>query len=357
MVQRGLDAAAWCVALLLALLVNADFGPSRVELQGVLVFIPLAALAQWSAGVPFGLYTGRWRFGSFDEVAGLVPATVMATSLLFLANLVIDHPQLVARSVLVTAGIFAVVAMAAVRYTARLSLEKRRRPNRTDCQRLLVLSAGEGGAQVVTAMLRHPGSAYIPVGLLDDDPAKRNLRICGVPVVGTRKSLASAASRWAADAVLIAIPSADAALITEVSELAAQVGLPVKVLPAVGELLDCVVDPGDIRDVTPADLLGRHEIRTDVASIAGYVTARRVLVTGAGGSTGSELCRQLYGFAPAELIMVDRDESALHAVQLSIEGRALLDSPDLVLLDIESGTASTRSSPAGDPRSSSMPPR
>jgi FlaA1/EpsC-like NDP-sugar epimerase len=91
---------------------------------------------------------------------------------------------------------------------------------------------------------------------------------------------------------------------------------------------------GDIRDVSEADLLGRHEIETDIESIAGYLTGKRVLVTGAGGSIGSELCRQIYRFAPAELMMLDRDESALHAVQLSIEGRALLDNPNLLLLDI-----------------------
>jgi FlaA1/EpsC-like NDP-sugar epimerase len=116
----------------------------------------------------------------------------------------------------------------------------------------------------------------------------------------------------------------------------------VKVLPPTSELLGGTVGLGDIRGLTPEDLLGRHEIRTDVRSIAGYVTGKRVLVTGAGGSIGSELCRQLYRFAPGELIMVDRDESALHAVQLSIEGRALLDSPDLVLLDLRDRSAVER---------------
>ncbi len=105
-------------------------------------------------------------------------------------------------------------------------------------------------------------------------------------------------------------------------------------LPPVSELFGGQVGASDIRDVTTADLLGRHEIDTDLEAIAGYLTGKRVLVTGAGGSIGSELCRQIYRFAPARLIMLDRDESALHAVQLAIEGRALLDSPDLVLCDL-----------------------
>ena len=102
----------------------------------------------------------------------------------------------------------------------------------------------------------------------------------------------------------------------------------------VRELFEGQVDASDIRDVTTADLLGRHEIDTDLEAIAGYLTGKRVLVTGAGGSIGSELCKQIYRFAPERLFMLDRDESALHAVQLAIEGRALLTSPDLVLCDL-----------------------
>jgi FlaA1/EpsC-like NDP-sugar epimerase len=90
----------------------------------------------------------------------------------------------------------------------------------------------------------------------------------------------------------------------------------------------------DIRDVNELDLLGRHQIETDISEIAGYLRGKRVLVTGAGGSIGSELCRQIHRYSPAELLMLDRDESALHAVQLSIEGRALLDTPNLILADI-----------------------
>src|SRR5439155_8547358 len=101
--------------------------------------------------------------------------------------------------------------------------------------------------------------------------------------------------------------------------------------------LDSRVGVGDIREVTDADLLGRHRIETDVDAIAGYLTGKRVLVTGAGGSIGSELCRQIYRFAPSQLVMVDRDESALHTVQLSLEGRATLESSELVLLDIREG--------------------
>ena len=197
-----------------------------------------------------------------------------------------------------------------------------------------MFGAGEGGLQVITAMLRNPQSPYFPVALIDDDPRKQNLRMNGVPVLGTRKDLAAVARKVDADVMVVAIPSATAGLIRELSEVAEQAGLSVRVLPPVAELFGAPIGVSDIRPLTEADLLGRHEIDTDVAAIAGYLTGKRVLVTGAGGSIGSELCRQIYRFAPAELVMLDRDESALHAVQLSIEGRALLDSPNLVVCDI-----------------------
>ena len=333
LVQAALDATAWSVALLFASIVRYDFELARVNYAGWLLAIPPAVLAQTVTGLGFGLYTGRSRFGSFDEVAGLVRATIVAALLLYGLNQVVD-PHLVPRSAVVAGAFTALVFMGGTRYLWRLGRERRRRPTGENAERLLVFGAGEGGSQIITAMLSDPDSPYLPVAILDDDPANRNLRIKGVPVVGTRERIAEAAVTHRADTLLIAIPSADAELVTALTDIASEADLAVKVLPTVREMVRGHLGVGDIRSVTEADLLGRHEVQLDLAGIAGYLTGRRVLVTGAGGSIGSELCRQLHALAPAELIMVDRDESALHAVQLSIEGRALLDSHDLVLIDI-----------------------
>jgi len=328
-----MDATAWGVALLFASLVRYDFALSRVEQGGLVTNALLAAVVQIAVGLACGLYTGRFRFGSFDEVAGLAAATVLATTVIYGLNLVMAG-QPVPRSAVVAGGVTAGALMGGVRYTFRLMLERRRRPRGEGCERVLVFGAGEGGVQVINAMLADPDSPYLPVALLDDNPAKRNLRIRGVRVLGTRHRLADAAAETRADSLLIAIPTAGAELVSELTDQALAAGITVKVLPPVRELFGGDVGVADIRAVTMADLLGRHEVAIDLPSIAGYLTGRRVLVTGAGGSIGSELCRQVHNLAPAELIMVDRDESALHGVQLSIEGRALLDSPNLVLLDI-----------------------
>ena len=183
-------------------------------------------------------------------------------------------------------------------------------------------------------MMRDRASLYLPVGMIDDDPRVRNLRVSGVQVLGDRTAIHQAAEATDAAALVVAVASADASLIRELSDIAEASSLAVKVLPTVSELIDGKVTSADIRDVNEADLLGRHQIETDLDTIAHYLTGKRVLVTGAGGSIGSELCRQIHRYQPAELIMLDRDESALHAVELSIHGRALLDDASTVLADI-----------------------
>ena len=208
------------------------------------------------------------------------------------------------------------------------------RPSLDAADKVLVMGAGEAGIQLVTSMLRNPESPYYPVAMLDDDPLKSHLQVMGVPVVGDRDALADAVASTGASHLIVSIPSASGALLRDLSNRALACNIGMSVLPRVESLIGGTVGVSDIRPVSERDLLGRHEVRTDVDQIAGYVTGKRVLVTGAGGSIGSELCRQLQRFGPQRVVMLDRDESALHAVQMSIEGRALLDSRNLVVADI-----------------------
>lgn len=337
-VQAIGDGTAWTVAIFAAMVArfdlhvtSQDWGPfSEAD---VATAIAIAVCLQLLAGWAVGLYQGRWRFGAFDEVAALAQVVLVVTAILALVSRALPGRLLLPTSVVLTSGVLALVSMAAVRYLWRLQLERSLRPS-AHATRVLVFGAGEGGVQLITAMLRNPESQYLPVALLDDNPANANLRIMGVPVLGTRESLAQVAEATDSTVLIIAIPSADASLVRDLTQRAEQLSLEVRVLPPVQALLDGTAGVADVRPVTEDDLLGRHAIDTDVDAIAGYLTNRRVLITGAGGSIGSELCRQVSRFAPAELVMLDRDESALHAVQLSIEGRALLDSRNLVVADL-----------------------
>jgi FlaA1/EpsC-like NDP-sugar epimerase len=336
-IQLAADLASWVFAITLALLARWSFNvPWHRSASMFGVCIVVAMLAQAVIGRFTLLYRGRYRFGSFEEVSGVF-VTAVTTSLSVavadggVAQLTERHR--IPITVPLVAGALAVLLMMGTRYLWRDYLDRNRRRRASDGQPLIVLGAGDGGFQVVRSMLHDQFSPYLPVALLDDDPAKRNLRFFGLSVSGGRNKFGAAARATGATTLLIAIPSADAPLLRELTELAESEGLRVKVLPPVSELFDRVT-VGHIRDIDMVDLLGRRQIETDIDAIAHYVRGRRVLVTGAGGSIGSELCRQLYRFEPAELMMLDRDESGLHGVQLSIHGRARLDSPDLLLADI-----------------------
>ena len=296
--------------------------------------IPLVFLIQAIVGYIVGIYRRRWRYGSFDEIAGLFVTSVVSIAILLFLRFFDHSLNPYPRSVIVIGGLAGVFLMAANRYVWRLIRQQLRRPTEQTATKILVYGAGEGGIQIVNTLLRNPSSPYLPVGFIDDNSDVHRLSISGVPVIGGRSSLSESQEKTVAKTLLIAIPSADSALINEISSAAQSLGMNVKIVPPVQNLFERPLDSGDIRDLTDEDLLGRRKIHTDLQQISEYLVNRRVLVTGAGGSIGSELCRQLVRFNPAELIMLDRDESALHEVQLSIHGRALLDTPQTVLADL-----------------------
>ncbi len=324
-----LDGALWAVAIPIGVWFRYDFDTSHITAD-LLRSVALALVLQGVIGFALGQYRRKWRYGSFDEVR-MIAITALSVGAILTVALWWDLS--IPRSVPMLAAAISLLGQVAVRSAWRSYVENQRRPNGPDVARLVVIGAGEAGVQIVRTLLATPTSPYVPVALLDDDPAKRNLRISGVRVAGTVDDLAMVAEDARATAVLIAIPSADSSLIRRIDEDARRVGLELFVLPPVEKLLGGVT-VADIKPVSHADLLGRHPAAIDPEAIAGYLRGRRVLVTGAGGSIGSELCRQIVRFEPSALLMLDRDESGLHGTQLSIEGRALLDSPNLILADI-----------------------
>ena len=337
-IQFVLDSAILAITAIVAsyarFAYQGHFDPMGATNDTVFRVIPVVFVIQAIVGYVVGIYRRRWRYGSFDEIAGLITTTTVSTGLLLFLRFFDQSLNPYPRSVIVIGGFAGLFFMAANRYVWRLIREQLRRPTEDTATKILVYGAGEGGIQMVNTLLRNPSSPYLPVGFLDDNPTTHRLSISGVPVIGGRESLAEARGKTGATTLLIAIPSADSSLISDISTRAQKLGMDVKIVPPVQNLNERPLNPSDIRDLTDEDLLGRRKIHTDLQQISDYIVNRRVLVTGAGGSIGSELCRQLARFNPAELIMLDRDESALHEVQLSIHGRALLDTPQTVLADL-----------------------
>ncbi|MGY1831710.1 polysaccharide biosynthesis protein [Geodermatophilus sp. SYSU D01180] len=336
----GGDVVSLLAGLVLAVTARYEGALHEIDTKGLVVSMALAILVFPVASTALRLHQGRYAVGSVDELKSLATAVGLTALTVLAVVAAVGTPRLLPLSVPPIAAVLSFVIMAAFRLAIRSQREGAVRP-RTG-QRTLVFGAGIAGEQLVRSMLGDPDSPYLPVGLLDDDPAKRHLRIRGVRMMGNRERLADAAASTGAEVVVLALPSAGSALIRDLSQRATDAGLAVKVLPRMSEYFNRRVGIRDVRDIDVADLLGRRQIDTDVAEIADYLRGKRVLVTGAGGSIGSELCRQIQRFGPGELMMLDRDESALHALQLTMFGEAKLHEPQAVLADIRDGEALRR---------------
>lgn len=335
MLAAAIDAAAWVLAIPLWFLLRYE-GFSGFDSPGawVRIAIAIAIAVAVSVGVAVVLVVrqGRPLAGTFEDMLRLVTCNMVGGLALLAADL-LASPRLIPISVVVGATATATLLSMGWRGAIRVRRQQDRLGAGTT-KRAIVFGAGDGGIQLIDSILRDQASAYRPVAMLDDDPAKNHLSVRGVRVVGGRESIRSVAEKFHASVLVIAIPSASSVLVREVAALGVDAGLEIRVLPAISELLEGHVGVGDVRSVSEVDLLGRTIIETDMQAAAELITGKRVLVTGAGGSIGSEITRQVHRLGPVSLTMLDRDESALHALQLELEGRALLDSRHLVVADI-----------------------
>jgi FlaA1/EpsC-like NDP-sugar epimerase len=325
------DSVVWFVSVLAAAWARGDFGFAGVDVAATAVVALCAVAINATVGFCVHIYRRGYVAGSFDE-AKMIALNVLVSASVLQCLLLLIHPSQVPRSVPIIAGASALAGMWGVRVIGRL--REYRRVDQIPAENAIILGAGTTSVQLVRQMRTDATSPFHPVAVLDDDPSKRRMHIEGIAVSGTRKHLAAAALRSKASAVVIAIPDADGATIREVSTEAAALGLKTLVLPPLRELLHAPVEPRDLKEVEFADILGREPIQLDVESISNRIRGKRVLVTGAGGSIGSELCRLINEFEPSRLIMLDRDESALHAVRMSIYGGVLNDESAIALADI-----------------------
>jgi FlaA1/EpsC-like NDP-sugar epimerase len=329
----AVDAVAWLIAVVVAVSLRFEFVMPGHQWLLALAVGGVAGILHVLIGYVSRLYRGRHRYGAFDEVlqlgvVALIVAVAISVALLFIGR-GLDIP----RATMALAFPFALVLMFGVRYGLRLVQDRARKP-RESAEPTIIVGAGQVGDKLLNNMITDPASPFRPIGLLDDDVAKRNLILRGVPVVGRISELGATLEETGATLVIVAIAEADSALLRKINDEAASLGARVAVMPTLSAMMSEDVSAADIRDISIEDLIGRYPVDTNVDLIAGYITGKRVLVTGAGGSIGSELCRQLAKFAPAELIMLDRDETGLQSAQLGTAGHGLLDTKDVVLADI-----------------------
>ncbi len=275
-------------------------------------FLVPAAAAHLLSNHVFGLYERMWRYASVPEARRLIFSGAAAGAVVVLISLVAPGPVgLFPLPAAVFGAAVTFLGIGAARFRKRLMSPATTAP-RQRRRRILVVGAGDAGAMVLRDVLRHPSLGIMPLGLLDDDSTKQDRTIHGVRVVGKFDDLPRLVEELEVDQVLFAIPSATGELVRRTADLCDEAGVPLKVLPSLNEIVGTRVTAKDIRDLRIEDLLGREQVEIDLDAIQSTLAGRRVLVTGGGGSIGSEIARQVALFGPAELVLLDHDETHLH---------------------------------------------
>src|SRR5262245_30588519 len=253
--------------------------------------------------IPFGLYQGLWRYTGIFDLTRLVLAVFASSLPVFVLVYRPIGPHGLPRSIVILESLLLISFIGGLRLLRRLVQVE---PSSTLARRVLILGAGDAGEMIVREMRR--GTAYHPVGFIDDDPRKVGLAIHGVTVWGTRKDLPRVIAATRPQEVLVAIPSLESAAMRSVVELLETCKLPITTLPGLKELRDGNVTVKQIRPLAIEDLLPRSSISLNIDDVRRLVQGKRILVTGAGGSIGSELCRQISALSPASLVLYERYE-------------------------------------------------
>lgn len=282
----------------------------------------------------FDLYRGMWRYTSIGDLINVIKASSLSSLLIISLILFSQGFSGVARAIFIIDWVLTIVFIAGFRLGIRLYFwfsenESKsllpglifffNRTNNREAKKLIIIGAGDCGEKIYREIRDNSRLRYYVVGFLDDDPDKVGMKIHNIPVLGSTMELKTFADKLQADEALIAIPSATSAQMREIVSHCDKSGITYKTVPGMGELIDGKVSVKSIRDVAFRDLLGREVIRLEEDLIESYLKEARVLVTGAGGSIGSELCRQICRFRPASLILFERAESALYEIMLELK--------------------------------------
>lgn len=313
------DSALVAVGFAMAYLIRFDGHVTELYLHQLNTLVPAVVLLQLAANWTLGVYRRLWRYTGLTEVMELGLSVLTVTTCFLVARalgwLSVDNNHLSYGIIFVNAGI-SFLSLVGPRVLRRLMTEHSQRKHwrQPVRKRVLVVGAGEAGLMVLREMnLRSDGVDI--VGLIDDDPAKVRKRIGAITVFGTTSELPKFIENLFIDQVIIAMPSAPPSETRRIVEMCRQAEVETRILPGLYELIDGKVSINQLREVSLEDLLGRDPVKLDTNSISGYIAGRSVLVTGAGGSIGSELCRQIMRFRPSRLILLGKGENSIFTIQ------------------------------------------
>ncbi len=308
--------AAWYLAYWLRF--NLGTIPEN-SLQVATLMLPVVVLCQSISYFVFGLYRGIWRFASLYDFIRIGKSVYVGALIATLVIFAITGMQHVPRSVIPLYMILLFVLLGGNRALYRSFKDQRMRAG--GGKRVLIIGAGESAQMLARDMLQHAQGEYLPVGMIDDDPDKLNREIHGIQVLGRFEDIPEVTARQSIDLIVIAIPSLSSARMQGLVSICEDSGTEFKTLPKLEDMISGQVTVNAIQEVSIEDLLGREKVELDRATMRAGLSGKVIMVTGAGGSIGTELCRQVAGFAPEALIVYERSEFNLYRIQTELENR------------------------------------
>jgi FlaA1/EpsC-like NDP-sugar epimerase len=316
-------AAATAFAYALAFLVRFEFTLPPEHLQTFLLTLPILIGVRLVSNALFRLAIGRWRYVGVSDVFRLLGATILGSLVFSGVLLGLPATAVVPKSVMLIEMVLTTYIVGGVWFGYRLVVQHARHRAQAEegrVKKVLIIGAGEAGSRLAHEMVTFP-AGYVPLGFVDDDPLKWGTRIHGIEVVGSTSDIAAIAGEYRPDVLVAALPSLEPVGMRRVVTLCEPTGLPVKVLPGIAEVLEGDIRLNQLRDVRVEDLLGRDPVELSLPELAEDFRDRTVLITGAAGSIGSELSRQVARHGPNKLILLDQAESSLYFLELELRKR------------------------------------
>jgi len=319
-----LDTIIFILAPLLSAIIRLENLSSLSQYASGLVIATVTFLViKLSIFIAGNLYKHYWRYASIDElvqIAALTMAAIILEALVFAFLEFILSIKLIPSSLPLLDGILSFILVGGTRFSIR-ALERNRQKKKPLIRRdrVLIAGAGNAGVAVLQEMQRNPKLGLYPVAFIDDDPRKLNLKIRGIPVFGNRFDIPELISSLNIRQVVIAMPTAPGQVIREIVDISQAIGIKASTIPGIHEILNDRQNIKVVRDVKIEDLLRRESIKTDTESVLKFVQGKRVLITGAGGSIGSELCRQIFRCRPAEMILVGHGENSVFNIEQELK--------------------------------------
>jgi FlaA1/EpsC-like NDP-sugar epimerase len=307
--------------LMMAFVIRSDFLVTSYALQTFWRLLPAVILIKLFVFWRYGLFSGWWRYVSMADLVTICKANIFASSGVVVYAVFVYRLEMIPRTILFLDGLFCFLFVAGIRFIIRAFRENFYPVPVSSAgkPRLLIVGAGDAGQVIARELRLNRKLKYEAVGFIDDDRRKQGEKFLGLPVLGACQDIPKVCEKRKIDEVVIAIPSASGNQIREIVEQCQLAKVQYKTLPSVGGLIDGSVSVEQIKAVSLEDLLGRDPVRLDSQQISSYLCGKRVLITGAGGSIGSELCRQVARFSPSRLVLFENGETPLFAIEQELK--------------------------------------